>query len=294
MSKIDEATSRIHKAIGRMREELPQLGPVFDAFEDLMTETAGLKTEISVDCPARDNPIEPLEFAQGVPLLSQQSFLMPEEVLKKVARRLIPAMLRGFPKLAEDLSKAQAAIDASILNPGEILSAVENAAGEATASLAEKVEINADTLQFIVNALVKPFAEKTAESCLPLPEDFHWSRGYCPICGAWPELSYIEGAEGKRRLRCSFCAHHWDYPRIKCPFCESEDQQDLELFYSEDRPHERVEVCNKCKKYIVGLDLRNTIREFVPEVAGLGLVHLDILAQEKSLTPGAALPWNQV
>jgi FdhE protein len=294
MSNIDEASDRIHKAIGRMRDDLPQLGAVFDAFEDLIAATASLKAEISVDCPARDHPIEPLEFAQGIPFLSQQSFLMPEAVVKKVSQRLIPAIRKGFPKLSEDLSKAQAAIDASILNPDEISLIVENPAGEAAVGLAEKAGINAETLQFIVSALVKPYAMKTAESCLPLPEDFHWSRGYCPICGSWPELSYIEGSEGKRRLRCSFCAHHWDYPRLKCPFCETEEQHDLELFYSEDRPHERVEVCNKCKKYLVSLDLRNVIRELVPEVAGLGLVHLDILAQEKGLTPGAVLPWNQV
>ena len=32
-----------------------------------------------------------------------------------------------------------------------------------------------------------------------------WSRGCCPLCGAWPTLAEARGIERSRRLRCARC-----------------------------------------------------------------------------------------
>ena len=80
--------------------------------------------------------------------------------------------------------------------------------------------------------------------------------------------------------------------RTACPFCENDDQKKLEYFFSEERQRERVEVCHHCRRYLVGMDLREQIDEPVLEVAPLGLVYLDILAQRQGFTPGAVTDLN--
>jgi FdhE protein len=46
-----------------------------------------------------------------------------------------------------------------------------------------------------------------------------WSRGYCPICGAWAALAEVRGLERARRLRCVRCAADWGTPWLRCPYC---------------------------------------------------------------------------
>ena len=52
-----------------------------------------------------------------------------------------------------------------------------------------------------------------------------------------------------------------------------------------------AELYSECHKYIVGIDL-GASTEAVTETAALGLVYLDILAQEKGFTPIAVCAWN--
>jgi FdhE protein len=66
----------------------------------------------------------------------------------------------------------------------------------------------------------------------------------------------------------------------------------LEFLYSEDRKNERAELCIACKKYILGIDIRGLIKKPPKEIASLGMIYLDILAQDKGFVPGAVLLWN--
>jgi FdhE protein len=150
------------------------------------------------------------------------------------------------------------------------------------------------TLKFILGQLLKPFIERLAESYKPLIQNLDWHRGYCPICGSFPELSYLIENEGQRWLRCSLCSHEWRFMRTKCPFCENDDHDKMEFYFVEDRSHERAEICYRCKRYLVSIDLRKCSDEVVLEVAALGMIYLDILAQGKGLLPIAVCAWNIV
>jgi hypothetical protein len=66
------------------------------------------------------------------------------------------------------------------------------------------------------------------------------------------------------------------------------------MYYVAGREQERVEVCDECGPYVLFLDLRGRFDEAVLEVAGLGLVHLDLLAQKKGHVPAALCAWNVV
>jgi FdhE protein len=82
--------------------------------------------------------------------------------------------------------------------------------------------------------------------------------------------------------------------RTKCPFCENDDHNKMEFYFIEDRSHERAEICYQCKRYLVSIDLRKCSDEVVLEVASLGMIYLDILAQGKGFLPVAVCAWNVV
>lgn len=108
----------------------------------------------------------------------------------------------------------------------------------------------------------------------------HWQRGYCPVCGSMPMLSFLSES-GQRHLVCSFCRHQWSIPRILCPHCLNDDAESIEYFYNEDDRAYRVYTCNLCRRYIKTIDTRQLSRHFYPPLESLMTVHLDIQAQNE-------------
>jgi FdhE protein len=82
--------------------------------------------------------------------------------------------------------------------------------------------------------------------------------------------------------------------RTQCPFCLTDDPEKTELVFVEDRKPERAELCHACRKYVVSVDLRELALDLPHEVAALGMVHLDWLAQQRGFTPGAVCAWNVI
>ncbi len=285
----EQAAERIRKALNKMRADIPQLSNLLDAFGAIVAEQAAFKAELP-DFENLPNEIDEVAFSQGVPILVNNAFSVPLDSLKKSANRLIPFLIRGFPKINEPLSVVAKSIETSgsnsLGNADDFITI-----DECTGKLVARLEVDPEIARFTLTQLVKPYAAKKAEALAELIQESKWPKGYCPICGSWPEMGFLEGLEGRRWLRCSFCSHEWTFSRTECPFCESAGPDNLEIFYSEDRPFERAELCYECKKYLVSVDLREYPR-IVREVAALGMVYLDILAQEKGFSPGGAGPWN--
>ncbi len=292
MSNQDVASNRVHSSMQRMRKDLPQLESIFIAFEDLLAETAQLSEELTVS-DAAPSDFDHLKFTSGVPLLGDDDLAPPKNILIHIADHISLILERSFPAIKQQVSVVASALQSDKITPDIAILAITGPDSERFTSCATDLEIEPSILSFILSWFVKPFAIKTARQ-IKIPEDYHWSKGYCPLCGSWPELSYLEGKEGHRFLRCSFCSNEWGFPRLECPFCETENQQTLELLYSDDRPYERAEICHECKKYIVGVDTRAMALDLVPETAAIGMVYLDILAQEKGYAPGAFCGWNVV
>lgn len=288
----EQARERIQTAMDRLRKDLPQLATIFDAFEPVLMEQAALKAEIP-SCSREGWQPDPDPFGQGVPVLAKDDFLVSDEWLKKAAVQLIPALDKGFPRISGQLSVIKNAIDEGKVGPGLCLSAMSEGCDTSLESAASNLGIEPGIVRLVFACLLKPFAEKLAESLKPLPDNLVWNKGYCPVCGSWPELSFLEGKEGRRWLKCSFCAYEWSFVRIRCPFCETEDQDKMEMIFSEDRSFERAELCYECMKYVVSVDVRERVN-VVLEVAPLGLVYLDVLAQEKGFRPGALCGWNVI
>jgi len=220
-------------------------------------------------------------------LLGKEDFSVDCDYLKKAAEWLIPAMKKGFPSITDQLECFQKALRECETATEGMIPIMPLGTDHEIEALAERLSVDPGILKFVMLQLVKPFAAKRAESLKPALESLSWQKGYCPVCGSWPELGFLEGKEGRRWLKCAFCGHEWVFMRTRCPFCETDDFEKMELYFSEERPHERAELCYKCMRYLVSLDLRNLATEVVRDVAALGLVYLDILAQEKGFSPAS-------
>lgn len=111
----------------------------------------------------------------------------------------------------------------------------------------------------------------------------------CPRCGGPPQLSYFGGSgdplvTGPRRLVCARCAAEWVHPRMVCAACGEETSSRLPVYSeAEQLPHLRIDGCDTCRRYLIGVDLRRDAAA-VPIVDELAALPLDLYAKERGLS----------
>jgi FdhE protein len=137
-----------------------------------------------------------------------------------------------------------------------------------------------DLVELFLEESLRPSLEIVAQKYADVIACSEWSEGYCPVCGKEPKIGQIRGEEG-RFLFCNQCGFEWHFLRIKCPFCNNEEQQSLAYFTVEGDEQYRVDVCNECKRYIKIVDFRESKREPNLDVEDIATLHLDILANEE-------------
>jgi FdhE protein len=166
-----------------------------------------------------------------------------------------------------------------------ILDSFNNAEEEPSAECGKspaETEENLDLIDLFVEESLRPELEYVAEKYGDIVAKSGWTEGYCPICGKEPKIGEIRGEEeGKRYLFCHQCGHKWNFRRIKCPFCGNEEQHSLAYFAVEGEERYRVDVCNKCRRYIKIVDLPKTAEEANLDVEDIATLHLDMLAYEE-------------
>jgi len=139
-----------------------------------------------------------------------------------------------------------------------------------------------DLIDLFVEESLRPEMEYVAEKYATAISKLGWSEGYCPICGKEPKIGEIrEGEDGRRYLFCHQCGHKWYFRRIKCPFCGNEEQHSLAYFAVEGEERYRVDVCNKCRRYIKIVDVPKSAHDINLDVEDIATLHLDMLAYEE-------------
>ncbi len=149
--------------------------------------------------------------------------------------------------------------------------------------LSEKLKIKKEALIFIAENLIKPILIREAQSLQGKVNDETWLKGYCPICGNEPGMARLEREVGRRILECSLCHAEWVFKILECPFCGNNEQNTLRFFFLEEGSPYRVDVCDKCKRYIKTVDERKLgeERKVILRVENVATVHLDLLAERE-------------
>lgn len=136
-------------------------------------------------------------------------------------------------------------------------------------------------------ALARPLFELAATEMKDILADYSWWRGYCPACGSLPLIAKIRREDGMRILHCSVCAVEWKFTRVKCPFCNNEEQKSLKFFYYHEEDSYRLYVCDRCRRYIKCVDERKMEQseEIDLSIEDMVTLYLDVLAREKEYLP---------
>jgi len=293
-SSPEERVQRIKKTIAKIKKDIPSLATILNTYGKVFAERGRFREELPLLLNARISSPDPLRFSQGMTLLNEGIFPLATESMEKVRDRMIPVLSKAFPKIRPLLRKLEAALKKNQLDLKTCMESILHGREEIISQNALQLKTDPLTLKFVLGQLLKPLIEKQAENLRSVTQNLNWKKGYCPVCGSFPAVSYLKGSEGQRWLMCGLCSHEWRFMRTQCPFCENEDSEKSEFCFVEERAYERAEMCHQCKKYLVGIDLRKYPYEFIPEVAVAGMMYLDVLAQEKGFLPMADSTWTLV
>ena len=139
---------------------------------------------------------------------------------------------------------------------------------------------------FFPKALLQPYLEWLGqEPPGPMTTASTEAENRCVRCGGAPQLSILEtggaiSADGSsRHLQCAACLTSWKFRRVMCPSCGNEDERTLVYFQSPTFPHVRVDVCERCRRYLKTIDL-GRLGVAVPLVDEVGAASLDLWARE--------------
>jgi hypothetical protein len=149
---------------------------------------------------------------------------------------------------------------------------------------AKRIGIERGMLHATCLAVYRPLFELCAEANEASIPEYGWKKGSCPLCGTPAGMARLEAEQGRRILWCPLCGTEWVYKRLQCPFCGNENQKKLRYFFveGEETPY-RVDVCNRCKRYVKTIDERKRAKgeKTVFEIENMLTFYLDGCAKKE-------------
>ena len=156
--------------------------------------------------------------------------------------------------------------------------------GASLPPLTEADDVSEHLLETIIHATLNPFLVSYSKALLGLVNQERWRRGYCPICGGNPDFAFLDKERGARWLLCSRCDAEWLFQRLECPYCGTHDQDAL-AYFTDDEGLYRLYVCERCKRYLKTIDLRQAKSEVLLPLERLFTFNIDAQAQEYGYSP---------
>ena len=270
-------------------EDYKMTNPHYTDLLDILAEILILREEYR---KSMKNPIFsvqekliPGKMEGGLPLIDlagqKYDLTRPKEYfysLIAIAEKRIPADAKKFLDVIKDEQFDWETIIRASFNPGP----EEEESLEKEVKTPGEHDDQLDLIDLFIEESLRPELEAIAEQYGALVEKSGWTEGYCPICGKEPKIGEIrESEDGRRYLFCHQCGYKWHFRRIKCPFCGNEEQHSLAYFAVEGEESHRVDVCNKCRRYIKIIELPKSSEDVNLDVEDITTLHLDMLAYEE-------------
>jgi len=286
--KSDNGVEKIKKRVATMVKERPSHKEVLEFFKDVLTEQYTMKSKFKT-APLEVNKDDfKTKVIEGFPLVEKGALTLDIPSATRLFKRLCKILSRN-KKASHDVELVTKALRNKGIDILELFKQAGSENGDYISDLSEKLKVKEDVLFFLARNSVKPIFEAYADELKNYVDQERWWRGYCPICGSEPFMAELK-EEGARFLVCSSCNFEWRFHRLKCPFCENENHEKLRYFYTEKEGKAyRVDVCEKCKRYIKTVDTKELGEDVIPLIEDAGTLYLDVLAQKEGYTKEKSL-----
>lgn len=248
----------------------PESGPwlalvteTLHAAENPVWDQAAGAATLEVDLPAL------------VPHLTGATVPLDRAVANEWVRRLLTV---AADAAGPDVPALAVAARSGHLDAVALLEAAINQDEPRLAAIAAAVELDPNVLAPIAQLATVPLLQ-ACRRLLAAAVSPDWHEGCCPVCGAWPALAEVRGLQRARRLRCSRCGGDWGLIALRCPYCGTNDHQQLGALVPEgETESRRAETCTRCRGYLKTVA---TLRPWAADEVGLAdlaTVELDLAA----------------
>jgi FdhE protein len=278
---LDEFYQRMTYRLNQLRKERSELEEMLAFYDKVLA--AQQQTQQQIAIPEIDLPEEQLrlKIEEGFPLLDRGDFRVDRDSSRELFQRICHLSMEENPVLAAAGKTLLEAMDIGKLDLVELITAVLQNDTKAMEAVAKDLDVTIPVVQALTKLSLQPFLLASVQAVAQRAAIDDWHYGYCPVCGGSPAMAALVGEEGKKEALCSFCGHFWQLPRLICPFCGTDEQEDLRYFHGEGDDLYRVYVCEQCRGYLKVMDTREggDVRTLAVEDVASG--HLDLLAEEE-------------
>ena len=256
-------------ALAGLKRQRPEWAPWLAVVEEVVREGAGARWD-PVVCA-----IQPSR--NGLPLLDRTAIRAPDALVRDLLARLIRLASRG------DTSKLSA-LDASMSTSVDATAMFSASVGQDygyVTKVAAELDADGEALQAVAALLAVPFLQACHRQWGALLSE-SWVEGYCPVCGSWPAFGEVRGIERTRCLRCGRCGAAWHARTLHCPFCATNDHDQLVTLV----PHQPgmnavIEACRRCRGYLKTFTKLQGCPPGEVMLEDLASVELDVAALEQ-------------
>lgn len=287
MNSVTEFTSDfLSKAVNEVKKIKPDYEIMLDLYGKIFIAQEKSKSSIRLKDYHMSDDILSLKTREGFPLVDISQFVVDHEASEDLFKELCGILLNKGNELSDSVERVIDIVDSEKLNLNKLFTAFIKGDESFFDTIENDFNIDKKILGFVTYNSVKPslcvFSQMISRY---LDEEKEWDKGYCPICGSMPELS-VFGDNGKRSLICGFCNHTWQSRRIYCPFCENADHETLHYYDIEDEEEYRVDVCDKCNRYIKTIDLKKVSRSVYLPLENISTPYVNAKFEEMGFSPG--------
>lgn len=218
-------------------------------------------------------------ISTGIPILVRLNIEPDSSSFGEQFRKILPVLQR-VPEISHNLTGVLLKCEETISNPQTFQRWLKEC------EIPDIPDgIKSETWNLLLDEVFNPVLESYCDVLLPEIDQEKWRRGYCPICGGFPDLAVLDKENGSRWLICRRCNAHWRFQRIECPYCHCTDQKSLS-YYTDDSGLYRLYTCDQCKGYLKAVDERVSQGETVIPLERIRTLSLDMQARDLGYRTG--------
>lgn len=231
---------------------------------------------------------------KGRPLAQRYDPGIESESLLSLWTEMKAVFGRGNDVLREAVDKIDGAEGAGDFTPATWLGEQRPDRFELVTDAARRIDIDESVLASLTRAVTFPHWELVARSWLPQDPLEGWKGFRCATCGGACGLVELRTersgdanlrAAPLRLMHCAFCGLRWVVPTLECPSCSSTKSGDAKYYFTSREPELRIDYCDSCRHYVKVVDGDKVSGPIHVGLELLTAAHLDMIAQEKNLSP---------